>query len=172
MRKLAIAVSAAALVVAVPAQAHKGGPAGGKGHGKAESAKHNTKANKGKRCYKRYVAAGLFVSGTVTQVAGADTTKTSDDRYDGSVVVAVKSANKRAKAHVGTTQTYTLDGARVRFKDTNGDGTVDMPAAGDRAKVFGWIQRDTQRCNADGGDPEMKISKVRFNTAPAAETTS
>lgn len=179
MKKLAILASLAAMAVAVPAQAHKPDGAPGMGetgasHSEGKGGKPEGAGSKGKkkghknRCTRGYIASGLFVEGTLTQTEGADTEKRRDDRYSGTLTVDVKRGNRHAKSDVGTTKTYTLTDVRVRFADTNGDGKVDEPAAGDRVKVFGRITRDSERCNPSGDPLETTINKVKFGSPPAA----
>ena len=86
-----------------------------------------------------YKANGTFVSGALTQTAGADTAKRGDDRYSGDVVVDVKKANHAGQAGE---QSFTLTNARVRFhpgKDTD-------PGAGDRVKLAGKITKFGKKC--------------------------
>jgi uncharacterized low-complexity protein len=184
MKKLAIlATLAAAAAVAVPAQASKPDNPGSQ---RAEQAKSksqdsakrgSSKAAKGKgkgRCAPRsvaYVAFGDYVSSTLTQTHGADTAATTrDDRWSGELVVAVKRTNKHARADKGTTKTYTLTDAKLRLADRDGDGTADVPVAGDRTRVQGKIARLNRGCDAAGFTAEVKIRSVGFHKPKAAET--
>lgn len=86
-----------------------------------------------------YNATGTYVSGALTQTAGADTAKPGDDRYSGEVVVDVKRANHGAATGE---QTFTLSGARVKFHPRN-DTSV---AAGDRVKLSGQVTKTGKKC--------------------------
>jgi hypothetical protein len=173
MKKLAmVATLAAATAVAVPAQASKPDNAGSQ---RAEQgASHSSSKGKGKRCTPRsvaYVAFGDYVSSTLTQTQGAATAdSTSDDRWSGELVVAVKRTNKHGRADKGTTKTYMLTDARVRLADRNGDGTADVPVAGDRTRVQGKITRLNRGCDASAFTAELKIRSVGFNKPKSAET--
>ncbi|HEV2785178.1 MAG TPA: hypothetical protein VGV67_02215, partial [Solirubrobacteraceae bacterium] len=163
MRKLAIGAVLAALAVAVPAQAHKPEDAGSKGKEKSAAAKAKSGAAKAKgkgRCAPRsvaYVAHGDYVSGQLTQTQGADTADVaSDDRWSGTLVMAVKRTNKHGRADKGTTKTYTLTDAKLRLADRNDDGTADVPVAGDRTRVQGKITRLNRGCDAEGFTAEVK----------------
>jgi hypothetical protein len=179
MKKLAmVATLAAATAVAVPAQASKPDDAGSQraAQGTSHSAKSgsSTKAKGKGRCAARsvaYVAFGDYVSSTLTQTQGAATAdSTSDDRWSGELVVAVKRTNKHGRADKGTTKTYTLTDARVRLADRNGDGTADVPVAGDRTRVQGKITRLNRGCNASAFTAELKIRSVGFHKPKSAET--
>jgi hypothetical protein len=174
MKKLAmVATLAAAAAVAVPAQASKPDNAGSQRAEQGASHSSSSKA-KGKRCTPRavaYVAFGDYVSSTLTQTQGADTAdKAGDDRWSGELVVAVKRTNKHARADKGTTKTYTLTDARIRLADRNGDGTADVPVAGDRTRVQGKITRSKRGCDATAFTAELKIRSVGFNKPKSAET--
>ena len=152
MKKLLIATAAIAAIVAVPAQAKPG---------KAKNCAKPTKSV-------GYNASGTFVSGTWTQVAGADTPDdTSDDRYDGTVTVNVTKVNHKGEKGE---QTYTLDNDRLTFSDTNGDGTADQPVAGDPVKVHGKITKLKKKCTVSGFEPTVDARKVQFK-APKTEDT-
>ncbi len=167
MKKLTLTALAAALAFAVPAQAER--PAD-PGHQRSErGAAHNQDRSDGKsrRCQPRkvgYVARGSYVSGTLTQTAGADTAdERGDDRYSGTVIIEVKRTNRHARADKDTTKTYTLTDARVGFADRDGDGTRDLPVAGDRTKVQGKITRLNRRCDQTGFEPELTVKRVKFH---------
>lgn len=177
MRKLAVAASLAALAVAVPAQASKPADPGSKGKEKAAAAKSKSGSGKSKgkgRCAPRsvgYVAHGEYVSGELTQTQGADTADVmSDDRWSGTLVMNVKRTNKHGRADKGTTKTYTVTDAKVRLADRNGDGTPDLPMAGDRTRVQGKVTRLHSKCDAEGFTAELKIRSVKFHAPEAAET--
>jgi hypothetical protein len=156
MRKIAVIglLSAAALVV--PAQA-------------AKPPKSSTPRN----CQPHrvaYIAAGTLVSHSLTQTAGAATTKRSDDRYSGDVTVNVTKTNRHAKTGV---QTYTLTNAKVKFHvpDRTNDGkrNLDDLRAGDRVKLHGKITRLNRRCDQTGFTPQVTIRQVEFK-APKRTT--
>lgn len=185
MKKLAIVAALAATAVAVPAQASRPEDPGsqrsaqGKAHEQGSAHRDSSRAEnsrgRGKgRCTPRavgYVAFGDYVSGTLTQTQGAATTDVArDDRWSGELVVAVKRTNKHARADKGTTKTYTLQDAKVRLADRNGDGTADVPVAGDRTRVKGKITRLKPGCDATAFTAELKIRAVGFHKPKSAET--
>jgi len=185
MKKLVMVATLAALAAAVPAQADKGdrraGPAADRG-GKAQKQGAPARQGKGdrgaarsRRCTPRrsaYVAAGLYVSSTLEQVAGASTPTLRDDRYDGTLVVDVKRSNKAGRADKGTQKTYTLDDTRVRFADRNDDGTRDQPVAGDRVKLQGKVTKLRGGCDASEFTPQLTIAKVMFLPPPEEDDTT
>ena len=148
MRRIAIGALAIAAVVAMPAEAKPG------------------KSHKCTPHAVAYKAAGTLESQALTQTAGADTAKRSDDRYSGTLTVDVKRAN-----HHGATgsQTYTVDNGRVHFYDANHDHTADVPKAGDRVQVKGRITRLGKKCDASGFTPTVTIRRVEFKPAKAAK---
>ena len=170
MRMLAMTATLAALAVAVPAQASRPADAGTKGKERSAAAKAKAKG----RCATRsvaYVAHGDYVSGELTQTKGAETAAdASDDRWSGTLVLAVKRTNKHARADKGTTKTYTVTDAKVRLADRDANGTPDMPVAGDRARVQGKITRRHSKCDATGFTAELKIRAVKFLEPKSAET--
>lgn len=189
MKKLAIVAALAAVGVAVPAQASRPEDPGsqraaqGKAHeqGTAHRGSSSKAGAKGKgkgkgkgRCAPRsvgYVAFGDFVSSSLTQTKGADTTGTTrDDRWSGELVVAVKRTNRHARADKGTTKTYVLQDAKLRLADRNDDGTADVPVAGDRTRVHGKITRLNRGCDATAFTAELKIRSAGFHKPKTAET--
>ncbi len=181
MKKLAMLAALSAVAVAVPAQASKPENPGsqrsaqGTAHEQGTAHRGSSKAAKGKgRCAPRsvgYVAFGDFVSSALTQTQGADTAdSTNDDRWSGTLVVAVTRTNRHARADKGTTKTYTLKDAKVRLADRNDDGTRDVPVAGDRTRVQGKITRLNRGCDATAFTPELRIRSVGFHAPKTAET--
>jgi len=174
MKKLAMAATLAAVAVAVPAQASKPDRPGSQGKAKAGATGKNAAGAKGKRCRPRnvgYVAHGDFVSGELTQTQGADTADVArDDRWSGTLVVAVRRTNEHGRADKGTTKTFTLTDAKVRLADRDDDGARDLPVAGDRTRVQGKITRLNRRCDTDGFTAETKIRSVGFHKPKSAET--
>jgi hypothetical protein len=155
MRKLPMAIVAAAALAAAPAQAHPPKPTP-----KPHPTSH--------RCESKAVgfnASGTLVSQALTQSAGADTATRSDDRYSGTVTVDVKRANHRSPAGM---QTYTLDTDRVRYYDAAGDGTADVPKAGDRVKLKGKLTRLGKHCDATGFTSAIDVRRVTFKLAKVA----
>jgi hypothetical protein len=153
MRRIVIAATALAMVVAMPAQAH---------HDKPDKPDKPHKSHKCKPHAVGYKAAGTLESESLTQTQGAGTTTRRDDRYSGDVTVNVKKAN-----HHGATgsQTYTLDNARVKFYDANHDGTADTPKAGDRVRVKGKITKLAKKCDQTGFTPTITVRRVEFKPA-------
>jgi hypothetical protein len=153
MRKLPMAILAAAALTAAPAQAHSPKP-------KPQAKSH--------QCEPKSIgfnASGKLVSQALTQTAGADTATRKDDRYSGTVTVDVKRANHRSPTG---TQTYTLVNDRVHYYDANHDGTADAPKAGDRVKVKGKLTRLGKRCDASAFTPTIDVRRVSFKAAKAA----
>ena len=165
MKKLITLTAAAALMLAVPAQADKPANAGG---GKSKGAEKSK--GKGGRCTPRkvgYNAKGLLVSQTLTQTKGADTpTDTSDDRYSGTVEVNVTKANHKGLKGV---QTFTVTDVKVTYYDSNGDGVVEQPQVGDRVKVHGKITKLNKRCDSSGFTPTVTVKHVQFQAPPVPE---
>ena len=156
MRKIAIAATALAAAVAVPAQAHHANS------DKPDKPDHTSKSHKCKPHSVAYRAKGTLESQSLTQTQGAGTTTRRDDRYSGDLTVNVKKAS-----HHGATgsQTYTLDNAKVRFYDANHDGTADTPQAGDRVKVKGRITHLSKKCDQTGFTPTVTVRRVEFKPA-------
>lgn len=87
-----------------------------------------------------YVASGTLTSAaTLTQVAGAGTTDTKDDRYSGTLNVNVTHGNYHAKGTKGN-HTYTV--ANIRL----GQGVTATPPAGTRVRLIGTITRAGKKC--------------------------
>lgn len=177
MKQLAILATLAAMAVAVPAQAHRPDNPGSQRdeQGSADRDAPNAGTHKGKgRCTPRavaYVAFGDYVSSALTQTQGAATADNlRDDRWSGTLVVAVKRTNHHAKADKGTTKTYALTDAKVRLADRDGNGTADQPVAGDRTRVQGKITRLHRGCDATGFTPALTIRKVGFHKPKPAPT--
>jgi hypothetical protein len=161
-KRILLATAAVAVVAAVPASAHgpgdhpeqAKGPKAEKTHGKGQS----------KRCTPRnkaYVAKGVVESAALT--------KNADGTYDGTITVAVSKTNRHGRPHKGTSQTYTLDDARVRLPDADGNGTVDGAdaQAGQRAMVIGKITVLNKKCDASQFTATVTVRKITLR-APAA----
>jgi hypothetical protein len=173
-----ILVSAVAIiaVAAVPALAQgpdskPDHPAQAKGPqtGKSTDAKAKAKAKRCKTLKKAYVASGV--------VEAAALTKNADGTYDGTLTVAVAKTNRHGKDHKGTSQTYTLDDARVSLPDADGNGTVDAADAlpGQTAKVIGKITVPRKKhCDTAGFTATVTVRKVtlRAPAAPEQETAA
>jgi hypothetical protein len=148
-------------------------PKGHPGPGAAKGAAGDHPGKRRGRCTPRrvgYVAAGLYVESALTQTQGADTPDNRrDDRWSGTLTVDVKRTNRHAQADKGTTKTYTLTDAQVRFADTNADGTRDVPAAGDRVVVLGKVTRLNRKCDQTGFEPTLTIKRVNFLPPRAAQ---
>jgi len=153
MRRIAIAATALAVAVAMPAQAH---------HNHPDKPDKPDKSHKCKPHSIAYKAKGTLESQSLTQTQGSGTTTRKDDRYSGDLTVNVTKAN-----HHGATgsQTYTLDNARVRFYDANHDGTADTPKTGDRVRVRGRITHLAKRCDQTGFTPTITVRRVQFKPA-------
>jgi hypothetical protein len=147
MRKILICTAAIAVLAAVPAQA-KDKPAKGPKSCAPKSVGYNAK--------------GVLVSQTLAQVAGADTAEKGDDRYSGDVVVNVTRANHKG---LKGEQTLTLTNGRVKWYDAAGDGTADVPAAGDRVGLHGKVTRLRKKCDSTGFEPTITLRRVNFKAA-------
>jgi hypothetical protein len=172
-KSLIPACLAAAVFVAVPAQAHHPThpkhPAQAKGPKSDHTSKPSKPADSGNAekpdCTPLkvgYNARGKLVEANLTQVAGNDTARRGDDRYDGTVKVDVTKANHRAPKGE---QTFTLDNARVWFYDANRDRKADEPKAGDRVALHGRITKLRKGCDATGFTPAITVRHVRFRPA-------
>ncbi len=100
-----------------------------------------------------FAATGTYVSGTLTQTAGADTAARGDDRYSGDLTVLVAKANHKV---ITGEQTFTLADARVRFHPH----TDSDLAAGDRVKLHGTVTRLRKKCDAAGFVPTVTVRKA------------
>jgi hypothetical protein len=114
-------VAAGALAIAVPAAAHPGNT----------THPTNTDHPSGTHSCKTHHVA-YIVGGTVTDASGLTVT---NGTATGTLVITVTDANKRAKkdgAAKGTSKTYTVTGAKVKF-----DGGTTSVANGDRVQLIG-----------------------------------
>jgi len=141
MRKITfLTVMALALaVIAVPAQASKSKPRSPK-----------------PKCVPH--AVSFEVSGTLT-TAGTLTANT-DGTYSGSLTVQVTKTNNHAKTYKRTTQSYTLNHARVSFGH---HVSTTAPAAGSRANLKGTITTESKKCGTF--TPTITIVKVELHAA-------
>jgi hypothetical protein len=111
-------------------------------------------------------ASGTLLGQALTQTAGGDTAKRTDDRYSGTVTVNVLKANHGAPTG---NQTYTLENDRAKFHDADHDHVADVPAVGDRVKVKGKITRLKKKCDSSGFTPTIDVRRVHFKPPkPAA----
>jgi hypothetical protein len=106
-----------------------------------------------------YIARGTLVSQTLSE--------NPDGTYSGTVTVDVTRTNRHAASDRGTTQTYTLTGARVKLviADINNDGSIGLDdlQAGDRVKLIGAITTLAKRCNQDGFTATTTIRRIVFH---------
>jgi hypothetical protein len=168
MRKILISLVAGAALTAAPALAtkpqhpdHPAKPA------KPAKPNHGT-SNKCKTQNVGYNAKGVLVSQALTQTQGTATpTDKSDDRYSGDVAVNVTKANHKAPTGA---QTFTLTDAKVSWYDANGDGTADVPAAGDTVGIHGKITKLSKKCAQTGFTPTVTVKKLSFKQAKPAPT--
>jgi len=160
-RKILIAACAAALT-ATPAWAH-----GRDDRPTAPARSHRCAPHK-----VAYVAAGTLVDQTLVLDAAAAADGAAKPTYSGDVTIDVAKGNKAAKGDKGTTQTYTLDHARVvlGLDDQNADGRVDLAdvARGDRVKVIGKVTKLAKKCDQTGFTPTLTIKKLIVH-APAQQ---
>ena len=156
MRKLAVISLLGAMAMVTPAQATKPPSPGGQDKaGKSDKAGKPAKkpAKKGKaardRCAPRTV--GFNASGTLVSSA---LTPAEPRRFDGTLTVTVTRTNHGAPKGE---QTYTLDGARVKF---HRGVDAAAPAAGSRVKLHGTITRIAKRCPVGTFTPTITVRKV------------
>ena len=146
MKRLALAIAAAALVAVVPAQAKPAHPSDPLHKGLKNEGKHRG------TCKVRKV--GYNASGTLVL---ASLTKVGNHRYDGTITVDVTRANHRAPKG---SQTFTLTNARVLF----GKGVDQMtPAPGSRVRLHGKITALPRHCDSTGFTPTITIRQVRIS---------
>jgi hypothetical protein len=106
-------------------------------------------------------AKGKLVSSDLTQTAGADTARRSDDRFSGDLVVNVTRANHGAPTGE---QTYTLNNTRVRLHPHS----ATAPAAGDRVKLTAKRTRLRKGCDTTGFESTVTVKKVDIKAAKKA----
>ena len=151
MKKIAVVGLLSAMALVAPAQADK------------PPKTHPSTPRKCQPHRVAYTAAGTLVSQSLTQTAGAATTKRSDDRYSGDLTVNVTKGNRHVTKGV---QTYTLTNAKVKFHvpDRTNDAkrTLDDLRAGDRVKLHGKITKLSRRCDQTGFTPQITIRQVEF----------
>jgi hypothetical protein len=103
-----------------------------------------------------YVAAGTLVNESLTkEPAGA---------YGGEVTVEVKRTNHHARADKGTTKTYTVERAHVKFVRL----TESEVKAGDRVRLIGKITALAKKCPAAGFEPAVTIRRIVFHAPKPA----
>ena len=143
MRKMKIVVIALALAL-VPAGAVQAGPgkSKGKGHAYGHAKVHHPsdsgkKKHHGKKKCHKHARVAYEVRGTVTAFDAA--TKTLTVKVDDSK----GATNHHARDWRGKDIAFDITGARVKLRDANGDGKVDLAdiAVGDRAKVLAKLPR-------------------------------
>jgi hypothetical protein len=107
---------------------------------------------------KDYRASGTLVSSALSA--------NPDGSFSGSLTVSVLRTNRHARADQGTTKTYTLDHAKVKF----GKGVNPAaPAAGSRAKLKGTITELPKRCPPAGFTPTLTVTKVKLSVPRGPE---
>ena len=147
MRKVLLLVTCLAVAAVVPAQA------------KSPKPDHPAKSHKCQPHKSGYNVRGTLVTATLNQTAGTATPERGDDRYSGNVTVDVSKANHHGATGV---QSFTLDGVRVRFYDSDHNHVADQPKAGDRVKIKGKITLLPKKCDATGFTPTITVRKVTF----------
>jgi len=147
MHKVLLLVTCLAVAAVVPAQA------------KSPKPDHPAKSHKCQPHKSGYNVRGTLVTATLNQTAGTATPERGDDRYSGNVTVDVSKANHHGATGV---QSFTLDGVRVRFYDSDHNHVADQPKAGDRVKIKGKITLLPKKCDATGFTPTITVRKVTF----------
>lgn len=146
MRKTAMLAVLGALVLVVPANAHKSTrPA-------KPATPHPCVAHE----------AGYNARGTLVK-AGTILTPSGHHRYSGTIEANVTRAN-----HHGATgdQTFTLTNAKVKFHHGLTAATL---ADGDRVGLHGDITKLPKRCSTTGFTPTITIEKVDINQPKKAK---
>jgi len=112
-----------------------------------------------------YLAKGSFVSQSLTQTAGQDTTTDAgDDRWSGDVTVNVTWANHKSPKGE---QTFTLTNGTVAWDAAN------TAAAGDTVKIHGKISKQAKKCNGPDSAAVTTIkAKSASFTTPTPTTTA
>lgn len=133
-------------------------------HGQPGEPSHPGHSHKCKPHGVGYVAAGTFVSQTLT--------KNADGTYSGEVTAKVTHTNHHALGDLNTTKIYKLERVHVTFglADTNKDGSVGLDdlKEGDRMKLIGKITALAKKCPAGEFTPTTTIRKVVFHGPPIA----
>lgn len=128
----------------------------GKGEGKGES-EGKGEGGKSRRCIPHkvaYTVAGILLSGMLTEEEG------SARAYKGEVEVEVKRTNHHAHPVKGTTQTYALEGVRVK-----GPVSVTAIAQGDWVRLIGKVTALPRRCEAGEFTPTVTIERIVVHKA-------
>jgi hypothetical protein len=103
-------------------------------------------------------AVSFEVSGTLTTAGSL--TANGDGTYNGSLTVSIKKTNEHAKPYKRTTQSYTLDHAKVSFGH---NVSTTAPAANSRVNLKGTITTESKKCGAF--TPTITIKKVELHAA-------
>jgi hypothetical protein len=175
-KQILLPAALVAALAAVPAQAHDKPEGTGKPTHPAQaqgpkSTSHTTTTQstshpkKSKPTPTRaYVAHGI--------IQAAALTKNADGTYDGTLTVDVKQTNQHGRWSKKTTQTFTLDNAKVHF----GGGETDAKQ-GDRVTIVGRIAKTKKaKASTDGttpATPPVTVKSVSIKppkTAPKTPT--
>ena len=105
-----------------------------------------------------YKAKGTLVSHTLTQTAGTDTEKKSDDRWSGDITVNLTRANHRAPTGE---QEFTVENVRLKVRPKTA-----TPAAGAKVHLFGKRTRFGKLCTAS--EDSIKIRKIEIKVKKAS----
>lgn len=123
--------------------------------------KPTTPNGKSHKCVAHAVA--YRVSGTVSS---ASLTEAGKGKVNGTLTVMVTGSNKAAKdagATKGSSQSYTLTGAKATYAHKV---TKPSPAEGTRVVVKGTITVAAKKCQSATGTGTVTIKRVSFTPAP------
>lgn len=123
--------------------------------------KPTTPNGKSHKCVAHPVA--YRVSGTVSS---ASLTEAGKGKVNGTLTVTVSGSNKAAKnagATKGSSQSYTLTGAKATYAHKV---TKPNPAEGTRVVVKGTITVAAKKCQSATGTGTVTIKRVSFTPAP------
>jgi hypothetical protein len=140
VKRALILALAAAMAIAVPATA-KTPPS------------HPAKSHRCAAYKVSYRASGTLTTWSLTK--GANGT------YSGTLTVDVTRANHHARDAKGTSVTYTVTNARVRF----GRGVTDPPAAGDHVKLIGRITEVAKKCSDHSAAGVVTLRRIEVSAA-------
>lgn len=134
----------------------------GKGSGSTDKSHGKSGADHGK-CAEHesaYIVAGPLVSDTLTS------SEEGTNTYSGQVVIEVARTNEHARAARGETETYTLEGDRVR-----GPISVEALAPGDWVKVIGKIEMQAPKCESTTS-PKVDVRRLVIHGPKHADSKS
>jgi hypothetical protein len=158
MKRTAVCIVLVTAALAVPGYAAAKGKPGGDDAPRGQSRQAHGKSHKCKSRSVAYVLGGTLVASDLTLTTGQDTpADQSDDRYGGTVTLAVTHANHWAKALSGQ-QTVSLTNVRVSFAD----GVAQPPPAGTRVQLIGKVTAVAKKCSDTNTAGVVTFTKATF----------